>query len=94
MNRLIIYIILYLVTINLLTFLLFREDKRRSKDNGGRISESTLFSFCMFGGSIGGLLGMRIFHHKTNHPQFSMGIPLVLIFQVGIVLFLLYRNFL
>ena len=93
MNRLIIYIVLYLFVINLLTFLLFREDKRRSKSNGWRIAEGTLFSFCVFGGSIGGLLGMRIFHHKTKHLQFSLGIPLILIFQVGIVIFLLYRNF-
>lgn len=91
MNRIIIYIVLYLVVMNLMTFLLFREDKQRSKGRGWRISESTLFTFCMFGGSIGGILGMRVFHHKTKHLRFSLGVPVILIIQAGIIIFALMK---
>lgn len=92
MDNFIIGIIAYVTIINLITFILFGNDKRRSKKGGWRIPEKTLLGLCVIGGSVGGLLGMRVFHHKTKHLQFSLGIPIILILQVGIIVFLLIRR--
>lgn len=84
MNNLTIYFTLYLVVINLVTFFLFGKDKRRSKKSKWRIPEKTLIGICVFGGSIGGLAGMHCFHHKTKHALFKLGIPIILVLQLGI----------
>lgn len=89
MNTFIYYSVLYLIAINLITFFFFRNDKKRSKKEAWRIPEKTLIGLCLIGGSIGGLLGMRLFHHKTKHFLFAWGIPIILIFQIGLSLFLL-----
>ncbi|MBU4440217.1 MAG: DUF1294 domain-containing protein [Acetobacterium sp.] len=93
MDNLIIYSALYLVIINLITFFLFWNDKRRSKKAVWRIPEKTLLGLCVVGGSVGGILGMRVFHHKTKHLQFSVGMPIILILQVGLFIFLFMRGF-
>jgi len=84
MKNFIFYLTLYLLIINLVTFLLFWKDKRRSKRDAWRIPEKTLLIFSAVGGSVGGILGMKVFHHKTKHLQFSMGLPVILLCQVGI----------
>ena len=84
MNNLTLYLTLYLAAINLVTFFLFWKDKRRSKKSKWRIPEKTLIGFCLIGGSIGGLAGMHCFHHKTKHALFKLGIPLILVLQLGI----------
>lgn len=93
MDNLITYSALYLVIINLITFFLFWNDKRRSKKAGWRIPEKTLLGLCVIGGSVGGILGMRVFNHKTKHLQFSVGMPIILILQVGLFIFLFMRGF-
>lgn len=93
MDSYIIYITLYLISINLITFILFWNDKRRSKRTGRRIPEKMLLGLCVIGGSVGGILGMQVFHHKTKHLQFSLGMPIILILQVGLVIFLFIRGF-
>ena len=60
----------YLLVINFITFILYYIDKKRSIQKRARIREYTLFVFGFFGGSIGALLGMNIFHHKTKKFQF------------------------
>jgi len=60
----------YLIGINLITFILYGIDKNYARKNKYRISEYTLFVFSFFGGGIGSLLGMKIFHHKTKKPIF------------------------
>ena len=86
---------IWLVLINLVTFLVFGLDKwkaRRKVRNEAvrRVPEKTLFLLSILGGSIGALLGMRVFHHKTLHRSFRYGIPAILILQilipVGIVI--------
>ncbi|MBC3900179.1 DUF1294 domain-containing protein [Acetobacterium malicum] len=85
------YFISYLVAVNLITFIFFWNDKRRSKKEAWRISEKTLIGLCLVGGSIGGFLGMRVFHHKTKHFLFAWGIPIILILQIGLGLLFFFK---
>lgn len=71
-----------LVVINLLTFLVYGIDKWRAIHGRWRISEATLLSLAILGGSIGALLGMQIWRHKTHHKKFKYGVPLILIIQI------------
>ena len=84
--------LIYVVTINVVTFFLYGIDKWRAKHSKWRIEESTLLWWAAFGGSAGALLGMKVWHHKTLHRKFKYGVPAILIAQVavigGIVLFL------
>ncbi len=83
------YIAIYLILINALSLLLMLIDKFKAKKKLWRIPEKVLLGVCAIGGSIGGLLGMKLFHHKTLHPQFSIGIPVMLALQIvlAVVLF-------
>ena len=76
------YFLYYLLIINALGFLLMLTDKLLAKANRTRIRERTLFLVAMVGGSVGSLLGMYIFRHKTLHLQFTLGIPLILALQI------------
>lgn len=78
MNKIIFY---YLITINIFTFLLFFIDKRKAIKHRWRIKESTLILLCVLGGSIGGLFSMYLFHHKTRHIKFKLGVPFILMMQ-------------
>ena len=75
----------YLLAVNLITFLVFGWDKRCAKKQHRRVPERTLFSLAAMGGSIGALLGMRVFHHKTLHNSFRFGIPAILLAQLVVV---------
>ena len=88
-----LYLIIYLIVINLITFFLFWNDKKRSKKPGQRISEKTLLGFSAIGGSFGGIFGMRNFHHKTKHPKFYIGLPCILVLQIGIGTFIYWEFF-
>ena len=66
----------YLVIINLLSLFLMAEDKRRARRHLWRIPERTLFAAALVGGSVGALLSMYLFHHKTRHWSFVVGMPL------------------
>lgn len=74
----------YLACFNLLAFLLMYTDKRFAIRKMRRIPESVLWMSAVLGGSIGAILGMHVFHHKTRKKRFSIGMPLVLILQLGI----------
>lgn len=73
---------LYLVLINLLSFIAFGMDKRRAKKGAWRIPEATLLAWAIMGGSVGSGLGMLVFRHKTKHIKFALGIPLILAVQI------------
>lgn len=79
------YIAVYLAVINLAGFLSMALDKQKARRNKWRIPEATLFLFAIFGGSAGCLLGMRVFHHKTQKPKFYIGIPIILGVQIVIL---------
>lgn len=73
---------LYLLLINAAAFLLMLLDKQKARRHKWRIPESTLLTAAILGGSIGALLGMYLFRHKTLHKKFSVGIPVILFLQV------------
>ena len=82
---------LWLIAINLVTFAVYGADKRRARRGAWRVPEKTLFLLPLLGGSVGALLGMRVFHHKTKHWYFVWGIPLILLAQAALAVWLLYR---
>ena len=82
-------IILYLIVINVVAFLAFGLDKLKAKADAWRIPEKTLLGLAIIGGSVGAILGMRTFRHKTRHKQFSVGLPVSLVLQIVLVVLLL-----
>ncbi len=78
-------ITLYLAVMNLTGFAMMGIDKRKAVKRLWRIPESTLFVIAIIGGSVGSIIGMRVFHHKTKHWYFVLGMPLILILQVLLV---------
>ena len=83
-------LLFYLVTINALGFLIMLADKEKAKKRLWRIPEATLLTVAALGGSIGCLVGMKVFHHKTRKPKFYIGIPVTLALQLilGVIVFL------
>lgn len=77
-------ICLYLLLINAAAFALMLLDKYKARKKLWRIPESTLMGVAALGGSIGALLGMYTVRHKTRHPKFTVGIPLILAAQLGL----------
>ena len=75
----------YLIVINIVTFLVYGIDKWKAKQGSWRISEATLLILAVIGGSIGALLGMKLWHHKTMHKKFKYGLPLILIIQIILI---------
>ena len=84
-------LIIYLSTINLFAFTLMGIDKEKARRGAWRIPEKHLFLSVILGGSVGGILGMRFFRHKTKHWYFKYGFPLIFLLQVGLGLFLYGR---
>lgn len=72
----------YFFIINIVAFLIMGLDKQRARKNEWRIKEKTLFTIAILGGSIGSILGMQIFRHKTKHSIFLYGMPAILLFQI------------
>ena len=79
------YLLIYLAAINILTFCVYGADKRRAKRQGARRTpEKTLLGLAAIGGSLGALLGMQVFRHKTRHWYFRYGIPAMLLAQLAL----------
>lgn len=79
------YIVVYMMVINGLGILYMRSDKHRAKHKKYRISERTLFTIALLGGSIGIFVGLRLFRHKTRQPSFKYGIPIIFIITYGML---------
>ena len=77
-------LLVYLLIVNALGFILMLVDKIKAKKNLWRIPEATLFLVAAIGGSIGSILGMYTFRHKTKHVSFLLGMPLILAVQIVI----------
>jgi len=77
--------IIYLIFINLAAFLLMGVDKYKAIRHRWRISEKTLFLSALLFGSVGAILGMYTFRHKTRHASFVCGMPVILILQIILV---------
>ena len=84
-------LLVWLAVINLLTFIVYGADKRRARKGKWRVPEKTLFLLPLLGGSIGALLGMRVFHHKTKHWYFVWGIPAILLAQIALAVWIYTR---
>ena len=82
------YSMYYLLAINIVSFFLYGIDKYKAKKGRWRISEATLLMMAVIGGSIGAWVGMRLWHHKTMHKKFKYGIPIIIIMQVSLVVYL------
>lgn len=82
-------LLLYLVSINLLTLALYGIDKLKAKRKSRRISEFTLIMSAVLGGSLGAALGMKLWRHKTRHRKFTIGIPAILIMQTCLAVYIL-----
>ena len=77
---------IYLLVINVATFLTFGIDKWKARNNRWRLREAALLGLALLGGSIGAWLGMRVWHHKTLHRKFKYGVPLILLVQIAIAI--------
>ena len=82
-------ILYYLLAVNIATFFLYGIDKYKARKGRWRISEATLLTMAAIGGSIGAWTGMRLWHHKTMHKKFKYGIPVIIIMQVALAVYLL-----
>lgn len=80
----------YLLVINLDGLILMRVDKSRARRGRRRIPEATLFLVAALGGSVGVLIGMYAFRHKTQHDSFTIGIPLILFFEAVLLAIAIY----
>lgn len=80
--------IYYILIINFISFLIMYIDKRKAIKKKWRISENTLIFISIIGGSIGMLIGMNFFRHKTKHKKFTIGIPIIIIIQIYILYYI------
>ena len=87
-----VYILYYLIAINVITFLIYGIDKFKAKKGKWRIPESSLLLLAIIGGSIGAWFGIKVWHHKTLHKKFKYGIPLIVIAQIAIVFYIFREN--
>ncbi|MBO4906629.1 MAG: DUF1294 domain-containing protein [Bacteroidaceae bacterium] len=85
-------LLLHFVSINVVTFLTYGIDKWKAKRSKWRIRETALLGLAALGGSIGAIIGMKVWHHKTKHKKFRYGIPLILIMQIGLICFCASRT--
>lgn len=84
-------ILIYLGVINVIGFLSMGIDKFKAKQGMWRTKEKTLFVIALIGGSIGSIIGMYTFRHKTKHNSFVFGFPIILIAQIVIVCYLIFK---
>lgn len=84
---------IYFIALNLIGFALMGIDKYKAKKRAFRIPEATLFIVAVIGGSIGSIIGMYAFRHKTRHWYFVYGMPFILIVQIILIIALLNAPF-
>ncbi len=82
------YIILYLAVINIISVFVTILDKHNAKKKKQRVPELTLLLLSAIGGSVGMYITMRIIRHKTRKPKFMVGIPMIIILQAALCVFL------
>ncbi len=80
----------YFLIVNLWGFVQMFIDKKKAERSHWRISEFTLFIPAILGGALGCLLGMHLFHHKTKHLKFMIGMPLLLFLHVAAIVYLIF----
>lgn len=83
--------IYYLAAINVIAFILYGLDKLRAKKGRRRVPERSLILIAAAGGSIGAIAAMKVWHHKTKHNKFRLGLPAILLAQIALIYFAVYR---
>lgn len=84
-------VVIYLLAINAITFLTMLIDKKKAEKGRWRIKESTLLTLALLGGSIGEMLGMYVFRHKTKKPRFFIGVPVMLVLQIILLIMIFIK---
>lgn len=79
-------LIIYLIAINIIAFLAMFIDKKKAEKGKWRIKEATLLVLALIGGSIGEIIGMYVFHHKTQKPRFFVGVPVIIVLQILLII--------
>jgi uncharacterized membrane protein YsdA (DUF1294 family) len=79
--------LIYLAVINVVTFFMYGIDKWKAKNSKWRIRETALLGLAVLGGSIGAWLGMKVWHHKTQHKKFKYGVPAIIIVQLALIVY-------
>lgn len=88
MSKVAIY---YLAAINVTAFILYGLDKLWAKKGRWRVPERSLILIAAAGGSIGAIAAMKVWHHKTKHNKFRLGLPAILLAQIALIYFAVYR---
>ena len=83
---------LWLAMTSLVLFSVMGSDKRRARSGARRVPEKTLFLLAALGGAVGGVLGMRVFRHKTKHWYFAWGFPAMALAQLALCVWLFLRG--
>ncbi|MBQ1816481.1 MAG: DUF1294 domain-containing protein [Bacteroidaceae bacterium] len=81
-------IIIYLIVINVATFITYGIDKYKARRAMWRVREASLLILAVLGGSVGAWLGMKVWHHKTQHLKFKYGVPFILFAQIALALYI------
>lgn len=79
-------LIIYLIAINIIAFLAMFIDKKKAEKGKWRIKVATLLVLALIGGSIGEIIGMYVFHHKTQKPRFFIGVPVIIVLQILLII--------
>ncbi len=82
-------VVSYLAIINIIAFFAFGIDKWKARKRRWRISEYSLLMLAVVGGSVGAILGMRVWRHKTLHAKFRYGLPVILLVQIALCAYML-----
>ena len=88
-----LYVICYLLIVNIIAFFLMGIDKKKAQTGAWRIPEKTLFLSAILGGGVGAIAGMQLFRHKTRHRSFVIGMPLILLAWVILLAALIYFRY-
>jgi len=81
----------YIIVINVVSFHMYRIDKLRAEHDEYRIPEAVLLAVSFLGGALGAFCAMREYRHKTLHTAFSVGVPVALLIQIALVIWMMVR---
>ena len=84
------YFLIYIIFVNIVTFIIYGIDKYKAKKHKWRISENMLIGLALIGGFVGALAGMQVFRHKTKHVKFVVGVPVISIVWAVVIGYYLY----
>lgn len=81
----------YLFVLNGITFIIYGADKRKAEKHQWRVPEANLIGLAIAGGSIGAFFAMKVFHHKTKHAKFYIGVPVIFFLQIALAAYMTIR---